>query len=76
MATESYLVITVTAPASVEEVTFRCHVANTPAGAQRIRSGLQAIRAKYGVIRIAGSGGIAHPRGPEMGASETSGGGA
>ena len=52
-----YLLVTVSAPASAEEVTFQCFVANTPAGAQRMRSRLQAIRERLGMFRITGPGG-------------------
>ena len=52
-----YLVVSISAPASTDEMTFQCLISNTAAGAERLRSGLQAFRERYKMTRIAGSGG-------------------
>lgn len=45
---KGYLVITVAAPASVEETTFQLFVANNQSGAERLRRRLGEIKGKHG----------------------------
>ena len=49
---EGYLVLTVSASASVEEVTFKCFAADSQLGAERLRGRLRDIKQRLRLVPV------------------------
>ena len=53
MREDGYVVLTVSAPASTEEITFQGYVGDTPGSVRRLRDAVQAYRKRYKAEHVA-----------------------